>query len=144
MRTTGPAAVTAALVLVTGLGTVTGTAAAAVGPDANSPGAGSYADRSNQQQASGGDVKAPPLTIVMKNIAFYPRQIVAKPGATWTEDNEDTATHNVATDGKNPEKLKAPDVTAGKKATFQMPTKPGKYHLVCNYHQSMKITLTIK
>jgi plastocyanin len=119
MRTTGPAAVTAAIALVTGLSVGTGAAVAAAGPP-------------------------PPQTIVMKNITFYPRQITAKPGSTWTEDNEDSATHNVATDGKNPETLKAADVAPGKKATFTMPTKPGKYHLVCNYHPSMKITLTIK
>jgi plastocyanin len=143
MRTTGPVAATATLVLVAVLGAATGATAATAGSDANSPGAGHYAG-SNNQDVSGGDVKTPPQTIVMKNITFYPRQITAKAGATWTEDNEDTATHNVQTDGKNPEKLKSPDVTPGKKATFTMPTKPGTYHLVCNYHQSMKITLTIK
>lgn len=118
MRTTGTAAVTTAIALVTGLGVDTDAAVAAVVP--------------------------PAQTIVMKNITFYPGRITAKPGSTWTEDNEDSATHNVATDGTNPEKLKAADVAPGKKATFTMPTKPGTYHLVCNYHPSMKITLTIK
>lgn len=117
MSTTGPAAAATAIALVTGLGAGTAAAAAAV---------------------------PPPETIVMKNITFYPRQITAKPGATWTEDNQDSATHDVATDGANPEKFKTADVAPGKKGTFAMPTKPGTYHLVCNYHPSMKITLTIK
>jgi plastocyanin len=87
---------------------------------------------------------APPRTIVMTEFEFLPTDVTAKPGETWTEDNEDVALHNIQTVGKNPEEMVSPDVLPGQKATFKMPTKPGKYFMVCIYHQYMVVRVTIK
>jgi plastocyanin len=150
MRPTRIAAVATSVVLAAGLATVgAGTASAACDP--NAPGSCDKYNPNDPFVPGGNKVsKAPPHTIVMADFAFTPTKITAKPGEVWTEDNRDIATHNISSEGylkKHPKSTGAdiaPDVDPGKKATFKMPTKPGKYKVVCFYHQNMTATITIK
>ena len=90
--------------------------------------------------------KAPPRTVVYADFAITPNKITAAPGEEWTEDNRDVATHNLTNDKGAKQKNGdiAPDVMAGQKAKFKMPSKKGKYKVVCYYHQNMTATITIK
>ncbi|HEY2834456.1 MAG TPA: plastocyanin/azurin family copper-binding protein [Sporichthyaceae bacterium] len=104
----------------------------------------------NNSNVAPGPVSAPPRTIVFADFAFLPTTITAMPGDTWTEENDDVATHNISTEAylrANPNSSGgdiAPDVDAGQKKTFKMPTKPGTYKVVCFYHRKMTATITIK
>ncbi len=144
------AAVGVTLALATALaGFGAGVASAEDGPG-DSPGTGSDAYDPNDPFVPGGNKvsSAPPQTIVMADFAFVPTKITAAPGEEWTEDNRDVATHNVSTASKGNDKGKngdiAPDVMSGQKAKFKMPTKKGKYKVVCFYHQNMTATITVK
>ena len=94
-------------------------------------------------------VKDMPKTISAAGLAFTKAKYKAHPGEKWTFNNADIATHNVQTDNedpnfKNPMKFKSKDALPGKKVTFKMPKKAGKYHILCYYHQSMTAQLIIK
>jgi plastocyanin len=98
-----------------------------------------------------GNTKVPdmPKTISAAGLAFTKSAYKAHPGEMWTFNNADIATHNVQTDNedpnfKNPMKFKSKDAAPGKKVKFKMPTKAGKYHILCYYHQSMTAVLTVK
>jgi plastocyanin len=130
----------------------TGTTDAAGGDDGgvdamagnNAPGTGADAYDPNDPFVGNKSVKAPPLTVVTASFAFTPKKITVKPGEQWTLDNQDIATHNIETRGKNPGKIKSPDALPGKKATFKMPTKKGTYKTVCFYHQAMELDIVVK
>lgn len=136
----------------------TGTTDAAAGGDAaagepsgvdamagnSAPGTGADAYDPNDPFVGNKTVKAPPLTVVTASFAFTPKKITVKPGEEWTLDNQDIATHNIETRGKNPGKIKSPDALPGKKATFKMPTKKGTYKTVCFYHQAMELDIVVK
>lgn len=134
----------------------TGTTDAAAGSNAAAgeaglePGTGADAYKADDPFVSG-NVKIPdvPKTIAAAGLIFTKKAYTAKPGETWTFHNADIALHNVQTDDedpnfKNPAKFKSPDAEPGKKVTFKMPAKKGKYHLVCIYHGGMTADLTIK
>lgn len=96
----------------------------------------------NDPYAGGAPTAAPPYTIVMKGIAFFPTKIVTSPGKIWAIDNQDTAIHDVRTqDNKT---IFSGDVNPGKKGSVKMPMKTGHYDAVCYYHQSMMIDITVK
>ncbi|HZE65205.1 MAG TPA: cupredoxin domain-containing protein [Sporichthyaceae bacterium] len=154
MRPTRIAKLTTAAALSAALATVGGAGIAAAVPtacDPNAPGSCDKYDPHDPFVPGGNKVgKAPAHTIVMADFAFTPTKITAKPGETWTEDNRDIAIHNISSENYLNKHKKgtgadiAPDVAPGSKATFKMPTKPGKYKVVCFYHQNMTATITIK
>ena len=125
-------------------------AAASAAPAAGmEPGTGADAYKADDPFVSG-NVKIPdvPLTIAAAGLAFTKTSYTAKAGSKWTFNNADIAKHNVSSDDgdpafKNPAKFKSPDADPGKKVTFTMPAKPGKYHIVCDYHGGMTADLTI-
>jgi plastocyanin len=116
-----------------------------------SPGTGDDAYAADDQFANpgakcpkGGE---PKNTITASGNTFCAKSYSGLAGSTWTFDNPDIAIHNVATDDfeKNPAKFKSPDVEQGKKDTFKMPKKTGKYTIICTYHPgSMTAKLTLK
>lgn len=120
--------------------------AAAADCDPNAPGScDAYAPDDPFVPGGNKVSKAPPKTVVYADFAIVPSTIVAAPGEKWTEDNRDVATHNLTKDGKKQKNGDvAPDVMAGQKATFTMPSKKGTYKVVCYYHQNMTATITIK
>ncbi len=96
----------------------------------------------NDPYAGGPPTSAPPFTIVMKSIAFFPTVITTEPGKVWAIDNQDVAIHDVRTqDNKT---IFSGDVNPGMKGAVTMPMKKGKYEAVCFYHQSMIIDITVK
>lgn len=127
------------------------TAAAPSGDGNLSPGTGDDAYAADDQFANpgakcpkGGE---PKNTITASGNTFCATSYSGLAGSTWTFDNPDIAIHNVATDDfeKNPAKFKSPDVLQGKKDTFTMPKKTGKYTIICTYHPgSMTAKLTLK
>jgi plastocyanin len=95
----------------------------------------------NDPYAGGPPTSAPPYTIVMKSIAFFPTVLKTEPGKVWAIDNQDVAIHDVRTqDNKT---IFSGDVQPGGKGSVKMPMKPGKYEAVCYYHQSMVIDITV-
>jgi plastocyanin len=159
MRITRATHAAAAIVLVAGLAacgggdskdtsSVASVAPTSAGTDNTAPGTGADAYKTDDPYVSGQTTTAAPKTIVFSGFAFVPTTITAKPGEEWTEDNQDIATHNISTEAAAKAKGTggdiAPDVDPGKKATFKMPTKPGKYKVVCFYHQQMTATITVK
>jgi plastocyanin len=145
------AAVGTTLALATALAGLGGGHASAANTDCdpNAPGSCDAYKPDDPFVPGGNKVSAaPPKTIVMADFAFTPTKITAAPGEMWTEDNRDVATHNLSTASKGNARGKngdiAPDVMAGQKAKFKMPTKKGKYKVVCYYHQNMTATITVK
>lgn len=115
----------------------------------NAPGTGADAYKSDDPYVPG-NTKATegPKEIVAADVAFVSKTYKAKAGETWTFRNADVLNHNVQTDDedpnyKNPMKFKSPDAAGGQKVTFKMPTKPGKYKVLCYYHQNMTATVTV-
>jgi len=162
MRISRTASAATAIVLVAGLAACGGgdskssndvassAAPTSAGTDNMAPGTGADAYKTNDPYVSGQVKSAGAKTIVFSGFAFIPTKITAKPGETWTEDNQDIATHNISSDTYLTAHPKskggdiAPDVDPGKKATFKMPTKPGTYKVTCFYHQNMTATITVK
>ncbi len=117
----------------------------------DSPGTGADAYDPNDQFANpgakcpkGGE---PAKTITASGNTFCAKSYAGKAGDTWTFDNPDIATHNVASDDfeKNPAKFKSADIDQGTKGTFKMPKKTGKYTIICTYHPGiMTAKLTLK
>jgi plastocyanin len=79
-------------------------------------------------------------TIIIKNFAFSPDSISAKPGATINVRNEDGVTHTLTADSGA---FSTGNVTAGGTAHFTAPVKPGSYSYRCSIHQFMTGTLVV-
>ncbi|MGQ0844670.1 MAG: cupredoxin domain-containing protein [Sporichthyaceae bacterium] len=134
----------------TSTGTEPAAGAGAENCDPNAPGSCDAYDASDPfanpkaRCPKGGE---PAKTITASGNTFCEDKYAGKVGETWTFDNPDIALHNVATDDvvKNPAKFKTADVEMGKKATFKMPKKAGKYTIICTYHPGpMTAQLTLK
>lgn len=122
------------------------TASAAEPCDPNAPGSCDAYDPNDPFVPGGNTVtSAPPKTVIYADFKIVPQKMVAAPGEEWTQDNRDVATHNLTKDGKKQKNGDiSPDVMAGQKSKFTMPTKKGTYKVVCYYHQNMTATITIK
>lgn len=82
----------------------------------------------------------PAAMITIKNFDFG-APITVSPGASVMVMNGDTETHTVTADSGSAFDT---TVTAGGKATFTAPTKPGSYPYHCNFHADMHGTLIVK
>ena len=95
--------------------------------------------------STGGSSTNTPATsnpsIVIKNCMFAPMSLTVAPGTTITVRNEDTAPHTVTASGKA---FKTGDIAGGATAMFTAPNKPGTYPYICDIHQYMQGTLTVK
>ena len=115
--------------------------------DNSAPGTGDDAYKSDDKFVPGNNKISdiPAKTIIYADFKILPSKITAKAGEEWTEDNQDVATHNLTEDKGAKQKNGdiAPDVMAGEKAKFKMPSKKGKYKVVCYYHQNMTATVTV-
>lgn len=82
-------------------------------------------------------------TIVITNFAFSPSTLSVAPGAEVTVRNTDPATHTVtATGSRKP--FDTGDIKVGATVTFTAPAKPGSYPYICQIHQFMHGTLTVR
>jgi plastocyanin len=79
--------------------------------------------------------------ITISNFMFSPMSLRVSPGATVKVTNKDSATHTLtATDGQ----FNTGNITQNQTKTFKAPSKPGTYHYICNIHQYMMGTITVK
>ena len=82
-------------------------------------------------------------TIVIQDFMFHPMALTVDPGATVTVVNKDTATHTV-TSTSTPQAFSSGNVAPGGTMTFHAPDKAGTYSYICDIHQYMQGTLTVK
>ncbi|WP_239069563.1 MULTISPECIES: cupredoxin domain-containing protein [unclassified Streptomyces] len=80
--------------------------------------------------------------IVIKDFLFNPASLTVAPGTVVTVLNEDKTPHTAtATDSKA---FDTGTIAGGKSATFKAPATAGNYSYICNIHQYMKGTLTVR
>lgn len=86
---------------------------------------------------------APPDTILMSGIRFFPMKLTVTAGQKIALVNEDSITHDVRT--RDAKAISSGDIKAGKSASVTMPTAPGDYEVICRYHSmSMRMTVTVR
>jgi plastocyanin len=79
--------------------------------------------------------------IVISNFMYSPMDLTVSPGIRVRVTNDDTVTHTLsATDGP----FDTGDIQPGQTRSFTAPSKPGTYHYICNIHQYMMGTVTVK
>jgi plastocyanin len=93
--------------------------------------------------ATGGGLSTPSssASITISNFMFSPMSTTVKPGATITVTNKDSATHTLTATGGQ---FNTGDITQNQTKTFKAPMKPGNYPYICNIHQYMTGTITVK
>lgn len=102
------------------------------------------ADADRAEDAPAGD--APPAggtpnTIVIKNFVFVPAALTVAPGAVVMVDNQDTAPHTVTAEDEG---FDTGNLEGNQRGSITAPTTPGDYPYICDIHQYMKGTLTVK
>jgi plastocyanin len=80
-------------------------------------------------------------TITISNFMFMPMTDAVAPGATISVHNTDSVTHTLTATGGQ---FNTGDIAAGQTKTFTAPTKAGTYHYICNIHQYMMGTITVR
>lgn len=80
-------------------------------------------------------------TVTIKNFSFHPANFTVEPGARITVKNEDSVTHTfTADDGK----FNTGRIGPGGTKTVTAPKASGAYPYMCQIHQFMTGTLTVK
>jgi plastocyanin len=121
------------VLLVAALATVTAACGSSGRPsNTTSPSAGSA-----HSGASG-------TTIVIKNFAFVPGDLTVSPGAAVTVRNEDPTTHTLTAVSPHDKVFNTGNIAAGATKTFTAPNSAGSYSYICEIHQFMQGTLTVK
>lgn len=72
---------------------------------------------------------------------FSPMTTTVSPGATISVTNKDSATHTLTATGGQ---FDTGDIKDNQTKTFKAPSKAGTYHYICNIHQYMVGTITVK
>jgi plastocyanin len=80
-------------------------------------------------------------SITISNFMFAPMSLTVAPGATVKVTNKDSATHTLTATGGQ---FDTGDIDQNHTKSFTAPTKPGSYHYICNIHQYMMGTITVK
>ena len=80
-------------------------------------------------------------SITISNFMFNPMALRVSPGATVKVTNKDSATHTLTATGGQ---FDTGNITQNQTKTFKAPSKPGTYHYICNIHQYMMGTITVK
>jgi|SRR5580698_4827594 plastocyanin len=79
--------------------------------------------------------------VTIQNFMFSPMDLSVAPGATVSVTNKDSATHTLTATGGQ---FNTGNITQNQTKTFTAPTKPGKYNYICNIHQYMMGTITVR
>jgi plastocyanin len=95
--------------------------------------------KSGSAAASSGSASTDHITI--SNFMFSPMHDSVAPGATVLVTNKDSTTHTLTATGGQ---FNTGDITQNQTKTFKAPTKPGTYNYICNIHQYMMGTITVK
>ncbi|MEU3460361.1 cupredoxin domain-containing protein [Streptomyces sp. NPDC006733] len=91
---------------------------------------------------SAGTASGAAARIVIKDFLFNPAALTVAPGTVVTVVNEDKTPHTAtATDAGA---FDTGTIAGGKSVTFKAPAKAGSYSYICNIHQYMKGTLTVR
>ena len=80
-------------------------------------------------------------TVTISNFMFSPMQLTVAPGATVRVTNEDAATHTLTATGGQ---FNTGNIGQHQTKSFEAPMTPGTYHYLCNIHQYMVGTITVK
>jgi plastocyanin len=79
--------------------------------------------------------------ISISNFMFSPMALTVSPGATISVTNKDSATHTLtAMNGR----FDTGDIAQNQTKTFKAPMQAGTYHYICNIHQYMVGSVTVK
>jgi plastocyanin len=79
--------------------------------------------------------------VTISNFMFSPMDLSVAPGATVSVTNKDSATHTLTATGGQ---FNTGNITQNQTKTFTAPTKAGTYHYICNIHQYMMGTITVR
>lgn len=79
--------------------------------------------------------------VTISNFMFLPMSLSVAPGATVRVTNKDSATHTLTATGGQ---FNTGDISQNQTKTFTAPKKPGTYHYICDIHQFMMGTITVK
>jgi plastocyanin len=88
---------------------------------------------------SGSSVAGTSITI--SNFMFSPMSLTVSPGATVSVTNKDSVTHTLTATGGQ---FNTGDITQNQTKTFTAPMKPGRYDYICDIHQYMMGSITVK
>jgi plastocyanin len=80
-------------------------------------------------------------SITISNFMFQPMSLTVAPGASVKVTNKDSATHTLTATGGQ---FNTGDIDQNHTKSFTAPKKPGTYHDICNIHQYMMGTITVK
>jgi plastocyanin len=90
---------------------------------------------------SGGASSSTGTSITISNFMFSPMSLTVSPGSTVQVTNKNSATHTLTATGGQ---FNTGNITQNQTKTFKAPTTPGAYHYICNIHQYMVGTITVK
>ena len=79
--------------------------------------------------------------ITISNFMFQAMSVTVEPGATVSVTNKDSATHTLTATGGQ---FNTGNITQNQTKTFKAPMKPGTYSYICDIHQYMMGTITVK
>jgi plastocyanin len=79
--------------------------------------------------------------ITILNFMFHPMSLTVSPGASISVTNKDAVTHTLTATGGQ---FNTGDIDQNQTKTIAAPSKPGVYHYICNIHQYMMGTITVK
>ncbi|MCX4776614.1 cupredoxin domain-containing protein [Streptomyces sp. NBC_01264] len=85
---------------------------------------------------------APTARIVIKDFGFSPASLTVAPGTVVTVVNRDNAPHTLTGTGRAT--FDTGRVKAGRSATFTAPRARGQYAYICDIHQFMSGSLTVR
>src|ERR1700722_18400521 len=105
---------------------------------------GAYSIAPASKGASAGqssDSSATGTHITISNFMYSPMELTVSPGATITVTNKDSSTHTLTATGG---RFNTGDVTQNQTKSFKAPMQAGTYHYICNIHQYMLGSITVK
>jgi len=105
---------------------------------------GAYISAPASKGASAGQSSEPTATgthITISNFMFSPMELTVSPGATISVTNKDSSTHTLTATGGQ---FNTGDVTQNETKSFKAPMQAGTYHYICNIHQYMMGSITVK
>lgn len=79
--------------------------------------------------------------ILISNFMFQPMSLSVRAGTTVSVTNMDSAVHTVSATGGQ---FHTGDIGPGATKTITVPIRPGTYHYICDIHQFMVGTITVR
>ena len=106
-----------------------------------SPGAAPTTSTSSSGSSGGSSSSASGDKVSISNFMFSPMHLTVSPGATVSVTNKDSATHTLTATGGQ---FNTGNIMQNQTKTFTAPMKPGTYNYICNIHQYMMGTITVR